>query len=844
MRYGHIVSAAASLCLLVASSALAVPRTNSMPGTPTDPKQYRPGSLIVWGNANGADGSAIGFNYSFAFDPNPDVVIVDDGSLSGVVTDDKFISETVTVSFAGGATRALLVGRLTVTDPGDSSFDTDAFVLDIVGLTDPISDTPQEALLIDVNQAINNGLRALYLLQLANGQWTDIPHGDPMVGVTGYSLWAFENQGHFAKNDPDEDIYAEFLDKAIDYLQFGSGGVSAFDPPVQTSGDPDADLNNRCVELATGAFVTGYATPVATAGLISALDPARPIAGGPLAGDVMKDMIQDLADWVSYAQNDPEHGLYRGTWRYTPNFGSGDKSADSWNYVALEGAEFITLCDVQEWVKVEAEFGEVYDQALDGRYGYGSTFPIGDGVGHATTGAGVAGLAFLTAGGRIATFPGADPTLDTTDEKRDAAVAYLGSVWGSGGPPSFLAGNRGNGYAMWTITRALRLNNIEQLNNGGLFDWELNITAPDATTEGYFPYLVRTQDFDGSWDFPAPGCCGEAYGRSMDTAFALLILSPTVFAQSCQRVTINFDLDLDANVIPDFTNVAGTYVDASCVMTGVSGDTGFAGVWATDPTLDPTTDDIFPVSSPNVVSTRPSSTRRDSDYGRITFTFVDDGGATPRTVSDVSLTFLDVEDSGYLGGRNKTKMVAFDVNNVEVGRVEVPMGPNGNQFLATIADPGGADLQIAKVVVDLGDSGDSCAIDELVYCLNPPGVEAAVYGHGDSLVMGQDFKYSMSLTKHEVALSGEYKLSVDAKVTLTNGRVKQRRLGTYRRVMAAGRRSCDVLTDSRFVKLPHIEQTLRLLDGAKVELIGTVYPTLTPADPTDIARFKTVVERP
>src|SRR5262245_57924520 len=108
MRYGPIVSAAASLGLLVASSALAVPRTNSMPGAPTDPKQYRPGSLIVWGNANGADGTAIGFNYSFAFDPNPDVVIVDDGSLSGVVTDDKFISETVTVSFAGGATRALL----------------------------------------------------------------------------------------------------------------------------------------------------------------------------------------------------------------------------------------------------------------------------------------------------------------------------------------------------------------------------------------------------------------------------------------------------------------------------------------------------------------------------------------------------------------------------------------------------------------------------------------------------------------------------------------------------------------------------------------------------------------
>lgn len=834
MRFSSIVSAA-SLCLL-ATSALATPRTNSMPGTPTDPKQYRPGTLIAWGNANGADGTAIGFDYSFSFDPNPNLTIVDDGSLSGTVTDDKFISETVTVSFAGGATRATLVGRLTVTDPGDLSSDTDSFVLDIVGTTDPISDTPAEALLVDVNQAINNGLRALYLLQSPNGQWTyyeSVP-----VGVTGYGLWAFENQGHFAKNDPDEDIYAEFLAKSIAWLTGGSGSVVAFDPPVQTSGDPDADGNNRCVEL-NSDFERGYSTPIATAGLISALDPARPITSGPLSGEVLKDMIQDLADWSSYAQNDPEHGIYRGTWRYTPNFGSGDKSADSWNYVALEGAEFITLCDVQEWVKVEAEYGEVYDQALDGRYGYASTSPIGDGVGHATTGAGLAGLAFLTAGGRVATYPGAPATLDTTAEKRDAAVAYLGSVWGSGGFPSFLSGNRGNGYAMWTITRALRLNSIEMLDNGGLFDWELNITAPDAPTEGYFPFLVRVQNPDGSWDFP-----DGFYNNHIDTAFALLILSPTVFAQSCQRVAVNFDLDLEANVIPDFTDVDSIYVDASCVMTGVSGDTGFGGVWATDPTLDPTTDDIFPTSLPNCVSTRPSSTRRDSDYGRITFTFVDDGGATPRTVSDVSLVFLDVEDSGYAGGRSNTKMVAYDVNDVEVGRVEVPMGPNGNVFLATIADPGGANLEIAKLVVDLGDRDDSCAIDDLTYCLNPPTVEAAVYGHSPFVRLGEPLVFSLGLQKHDEQSSGEYKLEVRARVTLTNGRIKERMLGTYRRVLAAGKRSSDVITDSRFVKLPHLEQTLRLLDGAKVELVGKTYPTATPLAPTDIARFNALVERP
>jgi hypothetical protein len=714
---------------LLASSALAVPRVNVMPGTATDAKQYRPLGLVLWGNANGGDGTAIGFTYEFTVDASPSFTIIDDGLLSGVVTSDKFISETVDVSFTGSATRATLVGHLTVTDTGDLSTDTDTFILDIVGPTDPISDTPAEALLIDVNAAINNGLRALYLMQATDGSWSF--YETEGAGVTGFSLWAFENQGYFAKDDPTRDIYAEFLGKSIDWLTGGHSGVVAFVPAVQPAGNPDADGNGRAIQL-NSSGVEGYSSPIATAALVSALDTARPIINGPAIGEPLKNIIQDSCDYVAFGQNDIGSGTARGGWRYFANIGSSDKSADSWNYVAMEGGETVSLVIVPDFVKSEAEYSLVYDQALDGRFGYTGPGPIGDGVGHATSGAGLAGLAFVTTT-HVPTWPGADPSLDTTDEKREAVLTHLGNNWLS--PTAFRTccgyGNHGNHYAMWTITRALRLNG--RLSEGGVppvellyqagtpFDWELSLSGPDTSMEGYFPYLVRTQNPDGSWDNDSSGF----YNTPFDTATAELILSPSVFATSCSPVSINFDIDLEGRAIATQTRVDDTYLDAGCHMEGKSGETGFIGTYATNPALDPTTDDLFPTTPTNVVNTRPSATRTDSDWGTITFFFQDRDGSV-RSAAQCSVDFLDVEDSGFGGGRGNTKLQAFDASNALVGEVDVPAGPNGNVFHAEIGSANSG-LLISKVVVSLGDRDDSAAMDTFQYCLNPPSFEVSLY---------------------------------------------------------------------------------------------------------------------
>src|SRR5262245_42154282 len=95
---------------LGATRAGATPRVNSMPGTQVDPAPYRPGLIDVWGNANGGNGSAIGFLYKFQFEPNADLQVNDDGDLRGIVTDDRFIDERITVTLVGSATRATLRG--------------------------------------------------------------------------------------------------------------------------------------------------------------------------------------------------------------------------------------------------------------------------------------------------------------------------------------------------------------------------------------------------------------------------------------------------------------------------------------------------------------------------------------------------------------------------------------------------------------------------------------------------------------------------------------------------------------------------------------------------------------
>jgi hypothetical protein len=100
-----------------------------------------------------------------------------------------------------------------------------------------------------------------------------------------------------------------------------------------------------------------------------------------------------MADFLAFAQN--ENSVWRGGWRYVPNYPNSDMSVTQWPVIGFEAAEFNPdfsgLIDIPDWVKTELKNNFlVYDQGADGGFGYvspGSNVP--------RTGAGLACQAWV-----------------------------------------------------------------------------------------------------------------------------------------------------------------------------------------------------------------------------------------------------------------------------------------------------------------------------------------------------------------------------------------------------------------------------------------------------------------
>jgi hypothetical protein len=532
-----------------------VTRVNAMPD-----RQVRPGVLLpVFGSANGGVGSANGATYTWSFEANPDVSIRHDGFLAGTVTNDRFIREDVTFTLLNGSTREIITAMLTVSGVSAS------VAIDIVDPTDVISDTPLEKLQVDVNIAIENGLRVMYQSQSPfTGSWVHASGAAQICGTTAFSVWAFANSGHQPTNSVNDDIYAEWVQKGVNYILNQS---TFLDPPIQDNiGDPDSNANNRAINLCPGFAAEGYATAIAAAALTAAYsenpatpgsDPATPVPSGVrFAGESFSLIVQDATDWIAFGQSDcclgaAGGGGTQGGWRYTAN-GGADTSADSWSYVALEGFEEVFGGTVPELVKREAERrldASQCQEAPVGRFGYINCGPVGF-DGNATTAGGLSGLVMVSRGGRVGFHLDAGGSLATATfpdiaARKTAAVSHLGLRWDAAG--GVWAGNRNNFYAMWTTARALRLNETDKLVNGGeTFDWETGehdsdpgaVPGPGHPREGYFPFLVRTQAANGSW--PA-GVNPSNWTTNLNNAWGVLILQPTVFGPP----------DQDNDTIPD-----------------------------------------------------------------------------------------------------------------------------------------------------------------------------------------------------------------------------------------------------------------------------------------------------
>jgi len=351
---------------------------------------------------------------------------------------------------------------------------------------------------VRTDAAIEDGLRWLYLQQYASGYWND-GNGDYDMGATAAAVLAFELRGHLASNNIEEDIYAERVQMALDYL---TGNLHYYAIGIQPQGNPDVNGNGYGIYAYSG---NTYQNGLVIMAIAASGDPDRVCPSGDLAGAAYRDILQDMCDLCAYSQS--ESGIYRGGWRYNVRRATGDtdNSAVQWPVLGMKAAEEngwgITI---PEFVKSELAIWLNYSQGGDGGFGYTS---VNNWNNVAKTGAGLLGHSFL---GNAAENPAIQNGL-----------SFLNNHW------NYNYDNRnyrehlnGNIYGMYGVKKA-----CEELiyTATGL---QIEMIGSHNWYEEYRDHLLYHSSWgqraDGHWDD------GMWSNDRLATSFAILILNPGV----------------------------------------------------------------------------------------------------------------------------------------------------------------------------------------------------------------------------------------------------------------------------------------------------------------------------
>lgn len=359
---------------------------------------------------------------------------------------------------------------------------------------------------VKVNKAIDDGLWYLHTHQTrgtdANsaeyGYWS---YGYP-VAATGAATEAFEIQGHLPEGNYDTNPYVETVQRGLNYLLARTNVYAIF---PQTAGDPDTNGNGIGIGCSSDIWDFMYEHGISLMTFASSKAPNRIAQTGPanVIGRAYKDIVQDMIDYLAFAQNDPETGVFRGGWRYYPNYGDSDNSVSQWPVIGMEAAEtnMGALADppvvppvvVPQFVKDELTLWIDYIQN-DANGGSGYTAPW-DWVNIAKTGGLLCEMKFY---GDNALTP-----------RAITAINYIDTNWDMDGE-HFPVNSY---YAFYSVMKGFRLLGIDTLPSG--LDWYAD------PTRGYANHLVNTQYADGHW------VDGDWVGDSyLADAWAILILQP------------------------------------------------------------------------------------------------------------------------------------------------------------------------------------------------------------------------------------------------------------------------------------------------------------------------------
>jgi len=245
-----------------------------------------------------------------------------------------------------------------------------AVVLLLLSATAVSAATPAE-----IAASIDKGIEYLAANQNADGTWgvsTDA------LGTTGLVLVKLQDRafelGYNGPFDPNYPLKGNVEAGLNKYLTYASTvGISN-----QPAGNPDTNGNQ------IGVSVNGrtYDTGILMMAIAASRDPDHVVSSGPLTGWTYKQVLQDMADWMSYAQTD--NGNNRGGWYYSAqnNGGSADQSNAGYAVLGLLYAQeplYGFNCNIPAFVEtnldnyidyIQSDWGDGINSGYDGGSGY------------------------------------------------------------------------------------------------------------------------------------------------------------------------------------------------------------------------------------------------------------------------------------------------------------------------------------------------------------------------------------------------------------------------------------------------------------------------------------------
>lgn len=330
----------------------------------------------------------------------------------------------------------------------------------------------------EIKNSTTNGTEWLAEQQNADGSWGT----NDRIGSTEFAVLKLETHATESGKSPFDPTYqySDEVQKGLDYLFLQAKEI---DLTVQPAGNPDSNGDGKGIYFGSSTYdyKVMYQTGLALTAITAGGDPNRVVnvPGSVVNGKTYKEVAQNIADFIAWAQNDA--GTGRGGWYYVPNQQTGDNSVSG--YVVL-GLVYATSpangyeCTVPTFVKTELNTWADYIQS-DATGGSGYNSPDDYYANVYNTGNLLVEFAFL---GDESTSPRVTAAINfLVNNWNQPGSGYNDVGWKESSPEAIT-----NYIACYSIMKALESFNLDTI--GGI-DWY----------QDFANAIIAEQNADGSW---------------------------------------------------------------------------------------------------------------------------------------------------------------------------------------------------------------------------------------------------------------------------------------------------------------------------------------------------------